>query len=347
MPINELKTGKPARQGFYKARKANGEVVIAEWREHEKAVGKAWWTYVTHDPTVEKIRVPLADVVGYMKVDDAEVARFLKRALTREERLERTYNSYAKANGLYPRVRRAVPENRRLVVGQEVLVGQLRDAVVVALHEDGEVVIIEHSGDKPRPGEVASRSFGAWHWMAVLPKVTPQSTRLAYSPSYSVQTFLSTPIGTLVRRMYSEGVNDSPRYQRGYAWTQEDKDRFLETLFAGRPLGTFIFVRHHDGSPDEVLDGKQRLNTLLDLVMSVTPFRGVYWHEMSEADRNTVMQRAAQFADLDDKQYSPADFWDIFLDVNAAGVPQTEEHLAFARAERDALRAAEAAANKK
>jgi hypothetical protein len=344
MRPNELKTGTPARQGFYKVRVTTGELVIAEWREHEKAAGKRWWTYASADPTVDKTRVPLDGVVGYAKVDDVEVERFLKRAPTREEKIEEAYRSYQSRNSLPKPVRRAVPENRRLTVGQEVQVGQLTEAVVAGLYEDGEVVVVEHGGDKLRNGGgVGPRTFGTWHWMAVLPKSAPKASGMAHTPSYSVQTYLSTPIGTLVRRVYSEGVQDNPEYQRGYAWTGDDKARFLDTLFAGRPMGNFIFVTHSDGRGDEVLDGKQRLSTLLELVMSVLPYRGVYWHEMSDADRNTVMQRPAQFADLSDKQYTEADFWDIFLDVNAAGVPQTEEHLNFARSRRDALRAAEAA----
>lgn len=347
MPIDEMKTGKPARQGFYKARKANGDVVIAEWREHEPAVGKAWWTYVTHDPTVAKVRVPLADVVGYYKVEEAEVKRFLQRAPTRDEKIAAAYASYHHHNSIYPFVPRAIPANRQLKVGQEVLVGRLEDAVVAGLYEDGGVVVIEHTEKKSRAVEKAYRTFGAWHWMGVLPKEPPKAEGLAFTPAYSVQTYLSSPIGTLIRRMYLEGVKDNPDYQRGYAWTDEDKARYLDTLFAGRPLGTFIFVKRRGGQPDELLDGKQRITTLLELVMSILPYRGVYWHEMTEDDRNTVMNRSAQYADLDDEQYTQADFYEIFLSVNAAGVPQTEEHLDSVRAKLAAAREAEAAALKK
>jgi hypothetical protein len=343
MPIEEFKTGKPARQGFYKARKANGELVIAEWREHEPAVGKAWWTYVTHDPTVEKVRVPLADVVGYAKVDEAEVKRFLQRASTREEQIEDAYASYQRRNSIHPFVRRPVPPNRRVQVGQEVLVGKLRDAVVAGVYQDGEVVVVEHSDVKPRPDGTEHRSFGTWHWIDVLPKEPAKASALAYTPPFSAQAYLSSPLRTLIGRMYKDGVKDNPDYQRGYAWTEADKIRFLDTVFAGRPTGTFVFVKRQGGAPDELLDGKQRMTTLLELVMSVLPYRGVYWHEMTEEDRNIVFQRPVQFAELDDQQYSEADFYEIFLAVNAAGVPQTEEHLNSVREKLAALRAAEAA----
>jgi len=351
MAINEIKRGSatqqgnPARQGFYKANTSTGGAVIAEWREYEKSEGKRWWTYVTDDPTVEKTRVPLDGVISYSKVDDAEVARFLKRELTREEQIEDTYRRYCQNRDTYPLVRRSVPPARQLQVGQAALVGQHLGAVVVGVFEDGEVLVLEYRSDKPRGGGDAPLTMNAWHWMSVLPVVPSVAASLAYTPSYSVQTYMATPLGALLRRMYLEGVRDNPDYQREYVWTQEDKDRYLDTLFAGRPLGNFIFVRHHDGQSDELLDGKQRLSTLLELVMSVLPYRGVYWHEMSGEDRNTVLQRTAQYADLDSEQYTRADFYEIFLEVNRAGVPQTEEHLNHVRALLAAERAAEAAAS--
>jgi hypothetical protein len=344
MAKTELRNGNPARQSFYRVSLKSGDSVIAEWREYEKSEGKRWWTYISDDPTEEKVRAPLGGVVSYSTVDEAEVARFLKRAPTRDERIAAAYASYCHNNSIYPVVTRTAPPSRLLKVGQEVLVGRLHDAVVVGIFEDGGVVVIEHTEQKSRSVAKPFRTFGAWHWMAVLPKERPKVSDLAYTPTYSVQTYLSTPIGSLIRRVYSEGVKDNPDYQREYAWTPEDKNLYLETLFAGRPLGTFMFVKRSGGQADELLDGKQRMTTLLELVMSVIPYRGVYWHEMTENDRNVVMNRPAQFADLDDKQYSQADFYEIFLAVNAAGVPQTEEHLNFVRAKLAAARKAEAAA---
>lgn len=346
MPKNELKNGNPARQGFYKAQLAKGESVIAEWREFDKSEGKRWWTYVSNDPTVEKARVPLEGVETYTTVDESEVKRFLQRAPTRDEKIAAAYASYCHSNSIYPFVPRTAPPSRQLQVGQEVLVGRLEDAVVAGIYEDGGVIVVEHTEKKSRSVEKPFRTFGAWHWMAVLPKVTPRAEGLAYTPSYSVQTYLSTPIGSLIRRVYSEGVKDNPDYQRNYAWTPEDKALYLDTLFSGRPLGTFIFVKRSAGQPGEILDGKQRMTTLLELVMSVLPYRGVYWHEMTDDDRNTVMNRPAQYAELSDEQYSQADFYEIFLAVNAAGVPQTEEHLNHVRGLLAAAREAEAATKK-
>lgn len=351
MAHDKFITGAPTRQGFYRVRLDNGEKRIAEWREYDKKTGKRWWTYTSADPTVDKTRVPLvgpkgAPVVGYAKIDESEVERFLQRERTREEKIEDSVAQLRKNQEMYPEFKVDIPPNRLLKIGQDVIMGHHTDVKVAALHDEGQIVTIESHRIETKHGQTVDHgiSFSSHLWLNVIPKVAPVAKGLARSAVFSTQTHFNTPVHILVRRMYSEGVSDNPEYQRKYEWTLDDKNRFLESVFAGRHLGSFLFVKESPPHADVLFDGKQRMHTLLELISSVLPYKGVYWHEMDPSDRQTALNRSVQFAELDSKIYSRADLLEIFLEVNAAGVPQTEEHLAHVRGLLAAERAKEAAA---
>ena len=343
MAFDQFKEGTPSRQGFYNVRTEKCRTLIAEWRDYENE-GKRWWAYVSSDPTVEKTRAPLTGVLGFAKVDDAEVEKFLRRERTRAEKIEDSVERFRKNQELYARFKREIPSNRQLQVGQDVVMGNITEAKVAALHDDGQIVTLEHRRTETKHGQVIDHgiAFASHPWLNVLPKVVPVATGLCKSPVFSTQAHFNTPVSVLVRRMYTEGVSDSPEYQRKYVWTLDDKERFLESVFTGRHLGSFLFIKEKHPNPDVLFDGKQRMNTLLELISSVLPYKGVYWHEMEHADRHSALNRSVQFAELDAAVYSKADLLEIFLEVNAAGVPQTEEHLATVRAMLEVERAKEA-----
>lgn len=359
MAIETYNAGTPTRQGFYKVKAKDGSTHIAEWREYDKKDGKRWWTYRSDDRTVAKTRVALAEVVnhtkgnavvtvvvGYTKVSDADVQDFMKRSLTREELIQDSLETFLANESTTQLYFREIPPSRRLAVGQSVKMGHLRDAKVAHLHNDGQAVTIEYRNVQKKGGEEVEMgtAFLTRFWLDFLPVTEPTALHLSSMPLFTSQGHFNTPLAQLLHRMYRDGgVSDSPDYQRKYVWEQSDKDRFLDSLFCGRPLGTFLFVTEKHPKQDILLDGKQRINTLMELISSTLPYKGVYWHEMSFGDRSAAMTRSVQFADLSVKQYSRSQLLEIFLEVNAAGVPQTEEHLASVRTKLVEALAAEAA----
>jgi hypothetical protein len=284
-------------------------------------------------------------VEAYVKIDEAAVTAALKRTPTREERIAASLALYYESkDGLAP-YWSGVPPSRLLQVGQAVTVGNLREARVASVHEDGQILTIEHRTFKNQSDKEMDwgTSFGTWYWLDVLPIVATPATTLSKTPAFTSQSYFNTQLEHLIKRVYRDGVSDAPAYQREYVWTLADKELLLEALFNGRPIGRFIFVKEKYPNADILFDGKQRMNTLLELVSSKLPYKGVFWHEMAPSDRQAVLGRSVQFAELDVEQYSKADLLDIFLEVNAAGVPQTQAHLEKVRAMRDAERAKEAA----
>ena len=58
-------------------------------------------------------------------------------------------------------------------------------------------------------------------------------------------------------------VNLHPEYQRRLVWDKERKSLFLESLLLNIPIPP-IFLFEYDLNRCEVMDGQQRLNTIVD-----------------------------------------------------------------------------------
>lgn len=89
--------------------------------------------------------------------------------------------------------------------------------------------------------------------------------------------FRQGSISTLLNLYYFQGVNMNPIYQRGLVWNEQDKESLIESIFLGANIGLFIF-RDSNGKLDEpwneIVDGKQRLSTIVDFFENRFRYRG-------------------------------------------------------------------------
>lgn len=319
----------PARQGFYEAELEDGTTLVAEWREHVKGAGRSWHQYVSDDPTAEKKPVPLVGVKSYRSATKEAIALALKRELTVDEQIEAALDSFRVTSGLYKdSVRDVPPPSRRLEIGEELFLGNLLECKVVRLVDEDRIVVLsyrnkDHNYGKPIDHGIA---YMARHWTDVTSKRTA-ATAGRVRETVMFDSFRTTALESLLEK-YKQGLNNNPDYQRGYAWSESDQQRYLDSLFSGRELGRFVFVSNQYPTLDDVLDGKQRLNCLWLFYTSQLAYQGVYWHELSRRDRTIIEDRAIQMAELPAKRMTRAQLLRIFLELNAAGVPQTPEHLA-------------------
>jgi hypothetical protein len=341
----------PTRQGFYAARIAGtSEPFVAEWREYDKALGRRWYQHLAEAPAAPKkpVLLPEGRVVAWAKALQEEVDAALAKELTLEENVLRARDFYYRMNDPATRTgkdARPVPDRRRLSVGDAVHLGALKDVRVQGLFEEGYTVVVSYHNIAPNYGNPLDlgTAFMAVHWTDVVRKGPGDASPQTIVPPKLDNAYRNSTLDSLVWRML-RGVNSSPDYRRDYAWGPEDKQRLLDSLFAGHDIGRFIFVNNAWPQPDDILDGKQRLSTLADFFTSRLAHRGRYWDELSVRDRDSLENRSVQFADVDSKGFTRAELLEMFLQVNVAGVPQSEEHLrhvqdllAAARAEESAL----------
>lgn len=72
-------------------------------------------------------------------------------------------------------------------------------------------------------------------------------------------------INELVLMFKSRQINLNPGFQRNSVWTLTDRRRLIQSIMARYPLPSiFLYERRHKGGVVyDVIDGKQRLETLL------------------------------------------------------------------------------------
>lgn len=266
---------------------------------------------------------PLKDVLAWRKTTAEEIQPY---------RIEQAYERY-RGFLLYPDYPHRPPPSRLVEVGDKLEVGNLKNPVVVAVKEDGCVVVFSFrssSGRDSSPGE-ATLEYRALPWYNVLPAKAVRHDVVLSKPPVFQGSFSNSSLSGLLQQVF-QGLEDAPDFQRGYVWNVEDQQRYLDTLMQGRDLGRFILVRRKYPLQTMVLDGKQRLNCLRLFFTSELDWRGVFWHELSYVDRHRAADRLVQTATIEESEYTRADLLRVFLEVNAAGVPQTPEHLAHVQA---------------
>lgn len=77
---------------------------------------------------------------------------------------------------------------------------------------------------------------------------------------------LNFSVRELVRMMQDGEMNISPEYQRKFRWTVENESTFIESVFLGLPVPP-LFVATNDDFQWEVVDGLQRLSTLVHFLV--------------------------------------------------------------------------------
>lgn len=76
---------------------------------------------------------------------------------------------------------------------------------------------------------------------------------------------LSMSIGEIVNLYKSRELVIRPEFQRLFRWTLDKKSRLIESILLGIPLPSIFVMQRHDGVW-EVIDGLQRISTILEFM---------------------------------------------------------------------------------
>jgi hypothetical protein len=226
------------------------------------------------------------------------------------------------------------PSNYPFKVGQSVIYGALPDVRVEEILDNGRLLHISYH-DR---GESYGRPFDHNRrlprivWWIDVETITTGAESVGGTPSYLRASYSNTGLDSIIHRVYAHGLIDTPDYQRGYVWTDEDRVRLIDSIFNGFDIGKFVFVRYpYPENRDEVVDGKQRLQAIIAFREGRFAYKGKTWYELAQMDRNNFENLQVQYAELRGEEYKKSDILWLFLSINAGGVPQTEEHISKTR----------------
>lgn len=148
-----------------------------------------------------------------------------------------------------------------------------------------------------------------------------------------------------------ELLNLDPPYQRRSVWPQSFKDYFIDTLLLNYPSPTIFLFEDidRDGIIEySVVDGKQRLTTVLDFIQNKfsisdlatrTELRGKYFEELSEDIRREFWTHSFSVEYLHTKELSVIN--NIFDRINRNVAKLTSQELRHAQLSGDFITSAE------
>ena len=170
-------------------------------------------------------------------------------------------------------------------IGDEVSFGAMLSATVKEVLFDGKIYGMLCTYKIERTSEIAEcYRVAAWHDVRPLTNGTTDFTKNEDIKLY----FNNSTIESLLNKHFHFGVDFTPDYQRDYVWTDEDKERLLDSVFSNIEIGKFVFIPRDEGDYSyEILDGKQRLSTLIDFYQNRFPYKGYYYNDLSPKDKRT------------------------------------------------------------
>ena len=170
--------------------------------------------------------------------------------------------------------------------------------------------------------------LGAYSSFAAIPKFPHANYRVNMAWHYIHQFISGQPL-----------VELNPDYQRGYVWTQEQKEKYLEYRLMDGISGRIIYWncpnwQRENGNSDydntlELVDGKQRLNAVFEFLDNKVKVFGKFLNEYSDADVIKRMRYEFEFHinNLPNKK----EVVEWYLGLNNGGSIHTEDDLKIAR----------------
>jgi hypothetical protein len=238
-------------------------------------------------------------------------------------------------------------------IGEHVTLGNLKNVTIAHIYGDGIYAVeIPHpaKSDKNAPTHPERRIV---KWVDIEKRVTP-NTDTPFTGDYRMPNFSQSDMSSIIHMNRDNGFVMDTRFQRGYVWSQEDREALLDTIFNQGTIGSFLFNRHfgfeHKNSDavDEfrtitgetvliprkdnftvsVIDGQQRITTLINFYLDRWKYKGLYFSQLTFKDQSTFERARITYALVDESDgWGLKDWVWLFLQSNK-GVSQSREHLA-------------------
>ena len=132
-------------------------------------------------------------------------------------------------------------------------------------------------------------------------------------------------------KQYGFGIDFDPDYQRGYVWNDTDKELLLDSVFKNIDIGKFVLIHlsdeewHERGLGYEILDGKQRLSTLIEFYENKLTYKGKYYNDLSRKDKRAFTEHQVAVAEV--REMDKQTVLKYFLMLNRTGKSMDESHL--------------------
>lgn len=210
-------------------------------------------------------------------------------------------------------------------IGDKVNIGNLTDCVVDQIIDDGKFYVIDYTSIDYNYGNPIATTHrkGVWMWTDIRGF---NDGKTSFAKKDDIRIYYSQrTLNSLLVHAYHFGFDLEPVYQRGLVWDLEDKVALIDSIFNNVDIGKFTFIKNGIMEKDEVLDGKQRLSTLLEFYEDRFEYNGYKFSDLSWRDQNHITNYSISWGEtsgLTEEQKLR-----YFIKLNTTGKPMDEKHI--------------------
>lgn len=212
-------------------------------------------------------------------------------------------------------------------VGDKVSIGNLENVVVKEVLENNKIYkinysIVHHNYGKPQVEDNLER-YVLWHEIR---PINNNTESFIQNDDLILNDFPVT-IESILSDYYHFGINMSPDYQRDIVWELSDKQLLIDSIFKNVDIGKFVFSfngyaleRMYD-----IVDGKQRLNAIIEYYENRFPYKGKYYNDLSFRDKQFILNYPVVKSII--KEATREDILRLFIMLNTTGRRMDKSHL--------------------
>lgn len=249
-----------------------------------------------------------------------------KKALSEEEQLERMKQN--EIADFYRRINFVNEPTYMFNIGDHVIVGALKDCIIDEIYEHGKgygIKCIKVHNNYGNPYE--EKAYIVRAWMDIRP-ASDEITGEVFTIDDGLSLYFSNQvIESLIHSYYSFGIDMNPEYQRDYIWTMDDKIKLLDSIFNKIDIGKFVL--NHLGYDKEysyeIVDGKQRLSTLIEFYENRFPYHGVYFNNLNGIDKRTFLNHDIAIGEVENADRET--ILKYFIRLNTTGKTMSENDI--------------------
>lgn len=218
-------------------------------------------------------------------------------------------------------------------VGDRVQIGNIPKSIVTEIIDDGKFYKLRQTCKGERGAKDYERdSYSDWTNMRPhIENVDPKEDSFSYeSEHYRQITYTNQDLSSLLGKYYGSyaGIDTEPDYQRGLVWELEDKISLIDSIFKKIDIGKFTFIKRaykDNEKGSEILDGKQRLNAIVEFYEDRFKFRGRTYSELNWYDK--IQFKRTQVFIGETTPMTNKEKYEYFLRLNTGGKPQDKAHI--------------------
>ncbi len=225
----------------------------------------------------------------------------------------------------------SLPKNptRFFKIGDFVKIGALENVTITEVLVDG----LAYNAHYDYMGQAYGRpdrkiGDGIWDWTSVFPLTAFTAGEPLHEKDDVRITYYNSSLDSLINKVYHAGVEFNPDYQRDLVWNKEQKISLIESIFTNVEIGKFAFIKKDYGTKGhlfEILDGKQRLSTIIEFYEDRFEWRGKKFSELCFSDAHHFTGFPISFGEVG--EMTDQQIYRLFLKMNTSGTPVSKEHL--------------------